>query len=100
MKTTGFLWSHLTHGHIFPKEHLMENGNLIKHHIYNGGSKENCTRRKKGRPPNNIKTKMFNFEARVLIGWLSQSFRSPANQNACFIVKHFCFKKVSESFDG
>ena len=33
--------------------------------------------------------KMFDFEARVLIGWLSQSIRYPANQNACLNVKLF-----------
>ena len=37
----------------------------------------------------NIKTKMPNFEVHVLIGWLSQSIRKPANQNALLKVKHF-----------
>ena len=37
------------------------------------------------------KTKMFDVEARVLIGWLSNTLREPANQNACHKVKHFCF---------
>ena len=35
----------------------------------------------------NIKTKMFDFEVRVLIGWLTQSI---GNQNACLKIKHFC----------
>ena len=39
----------------------------------------------------NIKTKMLNFEARVLIGWLSESVRLTANHNACLKVKHFAF---------
>ena len=35
--------------------------------------------------------KMFEFEERVLIGWLTNTVREPANQNACLKVKHFCF---------
>ena len=38
----------------------------------------------------NIKT-MFDFDARVLIGWLTNSLRELANQNACFKVNDFCF---------
>ena len=38
-----------------------------------------------------IKTKVFDFETRVLIGWLVQSFCKPGNQNACLKVKYFCF---------
>ena len=29
----------------------------------------------------NIKTKLFDFEERVLIGWLVNTAREPANQN-------------------
>ena len=39
----------------------------------------------------NIKTKMFDVEVRVLIGWLVRSIHKSANQNACLEVKHFCF---------
>ena len=38
-----------------------------------------------------IKTKMFDFEERVLIGWLENTVRKPANQNAYLKVQHFCF---------
>ena len=31
----------------------------------------------------NIKTKMLDFEVRVLIGWLANTLRELANQNAC-----------------
>ena len=30
----------------------------------------------------NIKTKMFDFEEHVLIGWLANTVREPANQDA------------------
>ena len=36
----------------------------------------------------NINAKIFDFEARVLIGWLANTL---ANQNACIMVKPFCF---------
>ena len=49
-----------------------------------------CTRRKNGMPPQH-KTKAFEFEARILIGWLANTQREPANQNTCLQVKHFCF---------
>ena len=39
----------------------------------------------------NIKTKMFDIEANVLIGWLANSLREPNNQNACLKIEHFCF---------
>ena len=39
----------------------------------------------------NIKTKMFEFEERVLIGWLANTVREPANQDAYIRVQHFCF---------
>ena len=39
----------------------------------------------------NIKTKMFDIEANVLIGWLANNLREPGNQNACLKIKHFCF---------
>ena len=39
----------------------------------------------------NKKTKMLKFEARVLIGWLANSLREPANQNTKLKVKNFCF---------
>ena len=38
-----------------------------------------------------IKTKMFDFVARVLIGWRVQNICQPANHNSCFKVKHFYF---------
>ena len=31
----------------------------------------------------NINTKMFDFDERVLIGWLANAMREPANQDAC-----------------
>ena len=46
----------------------------------------------------NIKTKMFDSEARVLIGWLSQNIRQPANQNTCLKVNHFCFMSRLPAF--
>ena len=39
----------------------------------------------------NIKTKMFDFEECVLIGWLANIVREPANQDAYLKVQHFCF---------
>ena len=39
----------------------------------------------------NIKTKMFDFEERVLIGWLANRVREPANQDTYLKVLHFCF---------
>ena len=39
----------------------------------------------------NIKAKMLNFEVRVLTGWLSDSIRKPAIQNAFLKVNQFCF---------
>ena len=39
----------------------------------------------------NIKRKMFDFEERVLFGWLSNTVREPATQDAYFKVQHFCF---------
>ena len=38
-----------------------------------------------------MKTKNFDFEARFLIGWLANTLRVFANQNAVIKVKHFCF---------
>ena len=39
-----------------------------------------------------VKTKMSDFEARVLIGWLANTLRQPANQNTCLKVKmFFCY---------
>ena len=35
------------------------------------------------------KTGHLNFEGRVLIGWLVQSIRYPANENAYLKDKHF-----------
>ena len=34
---------------------------------------------------------MFDFEERVLIGWLANTAREPANQDAYLKVQHFCF---------
>ena len=34
---------------------------------------------------------MFDFEERVLIGWLANTVREPANQAAYLKVQHFCF---------
>ena len=51
------------------------------------------TRHNKGRQASghlNIKSKMFDFVARVLIGWLANTLIEPANQNVCLKVKHFC----------
>ena len=39
----------------------------------------------------NIKTKLFDFEERVLIGWVANTVREPANQDVYLKVKHFCF---------
>ena len=39
----------------------------------------------------NIKTKTFDFEECVLSGWLANTVREPANQNAYLKVQHFCF---------
>ena len=39
----------------------------------------------------NIKTKMFDFEERVLTGWLAHTVTEPANQDAYLKVQHFCF---------
>ena len=39
----------------------------------------------------NMKTKMFDFEACVLIGWLANTLRESVSQNACLKVKHFSF---------
>ena len=39
----------------------------------------------------NIKTKQFDFEERVLIGWLANIVREPADQDAYLKVQHFCF---------
>ena len=41
----------------------------------------------------NIKAEIlnFDFEAHILIGWLSHSICWPANQNLFLKVKHFCF---------
>ena len=38
-----------------------------------------------------IKTNMFDFEERALIGWLAITVREPANQDAYFKVQNFCF---------
>ena len=38
----------------------------------------------------NIITKKFDFEERVLIGWLANTGREPANQDAYLVVKHLC----------
>ena len=39
----------------------------------------------------NIKSKMFDFDQRALIGWLANTVREPANQDTYLIVRHFCF---------
>ena len=39
----------------------------------------------------NIKTKMLDFEECVLIGWLANTVREPANQNVYLKVQRFCF---------
>ena len=39
----------------------------------------------------NIKTKMFVFEERVLNGWLANFVREPVNQDVYLKVQHFCF---------
>ena len=36
-------------------------------------------------------TKMFDFEERVLIGWLANTVREPAKQDAYLKVQHFWF---------
>ena len=38
-----------------------------------------------------IKTKMFDLDECVLIGWLTNTLKEPANQNAFLKVKQFCF---------
>ena len=38
-----------------------------------------------------IKTKMSDFETHVVIGWIANALRVPANQRACLKVRHFCF---------
>ena len=38
-----------------------------------------------------IKTKMFDFEEHLLIGWLANTVREPANEDAYLKVQHFCF---------
>ena len=37
-----------------------------------------------------IITKRFDFEERVLIGWLANTGREPVNQDAYLIVQHLC----------
>ena len=37
----------------------------------------------------NIRTKMSDIEERVLIGWLANTVREPANQDAYLKVQHF-----------
>ena len=37
-----------------------------------------------------IKTKRFDFEERVLIGWVANTVREPANQDAYLKVHHLC----------
>ena len=39
----------------------------------------------------NKKTKMLKFEARVLIGWLANTLREPANQNTKLKSQKFLF---------
>ena len=39
----------------------------------------------------NIKTKKFDFEKHLLIGWVLNTVKKPANQDAHFKVQHFCF---------
>ena len=34
---------------------------------------------------------MFDFVARILIGWLANTVRGPANEDAYLKVQHFCF---------
>ena len=50
----------------------------------------------------NMKTKMFDFEERVLIGWLPNTVREPANQDAYSIfVFMFRLYIISDpSIDG
>ena len=38
----------------------------------------------------NIKTKKFDFEKHLLIGWVVNTVREPANQDAHFKVQNFC----------
>ena len=38
-----------------------------------------------------LQTKMFDFEERLLIGWLANTVREPAIQDAYLKVHHFCF---------
>ena len=37
----------------------------------------------------NLKRKLFDFEARLLIAWVTNSLREPASQTARLKVKHF-----------
>ena len=47
----------------------------------------------------NIITKRFGFEERVLIGWLANIGREPANQDAYLKVQHLCISvKVTYHF--
>ena len=39
----------------------------------------------------NVKTKMFDLEEHVVIGWLANTVREPAHQDAYLKVQHFCF---------
>ena len=39
----------------------------------------------------NMKTEMSDFKERVLIGWLANTVRVPANEDAYLKVQHFCF---------
>ena len=39
----------------------------------------------------NVKAKMFDLDARIMIGWLANTLRELANQNARLKVKYFCF---------
>ena len=39
----------------------------------------------------NIVIKKFDFQERILIGWLANTVREPANQDAYLKVQHFCF---------
>ena len=39
----------------------------------------------------NIKRRTFDFEERVLIGWLANTVREPTSQDAYIKIQHFCF---------
>ena len=39
----------------------------------------------------NIKTKMFDFEEGILIDWLTNTVREPANKDAYLKLQHICF---------